>query len=155
MRFSAFIALCIFLCVAGCEAVSSRVAQGFSPVPPHTRTFAAGTKAVYEAGLLAVKTVGLQLGHSSFAHGRIEGYAPIRTGDSIGDASQTTIDVRLTETGPGETRVDLLVWEQAEGKFPGGVSQQAFREHGLYETYFAALQQILVGNGTLQQDAKP
>ena len=155
MRFSIIITLCASLWLAGCEAVSSRVEQGFSPVPPHTRTFAASTKAVYEAGLLAVKAVGLQLGHSSFAHGRIEAYAPIRTGDSIGEASQTTIEVRLTESGPAETQVDLVVWEQAEGKFQGGVSQQAFREHGLYETYFAALQQVLVENGTLKADTKP
>ena len=155
MKIFAFIAMSAAALLAGCESMSSRVEERFSPVAPHTRIFAANRKAVYEAGQQAVKNVGLLLGHSSFAQGRIEGYAPIRSGNATSDTSQTTIEVRLSETGPEETQVDLLVWDHTEGKFPGGVSEQAYREHSLYGTYFTALQQVLLENGTVKSDAKP
>jgi hypothetical protein len=111
-------------------------------------------KAVYEAGQEAVKKVGLLPGHASLAHGLIEGYSPIHLGDATSDTRQTTIEVRLSELGAEETQVDVLVWDQTEGKFPGGVSKVAFREHSLYETYFAALQQVLLETGALKPEAK-
>jgi hypothetical protein len=142
--------------LTGCESMSSRMQERFTPVPPHTRVFAAGRKVVYEAAQQAVKNVGLQLGRKSFAEGRIEGYAAIRSGDNnTRDARQTTIDIRLFETDALETRVELLVNEQTEGDFPGGVSKQGVREHSLYELYFTALQQVLAEKGAVKATEKP
>lgn len=151
MKISIFSALCLSVLLAGCDSMSSRVEERFAPVPPHTRTFAADRHAVFEAAQSAVKDVGLLLGRSSFAKGHVEGYTPIRTGDATSDSRQTTIRIDLTQTGEGETEVALTVSEQNEGKFPGGVSEQALREHSLYETYFAALQKILTENGALKE----
>lgn len=150
-----FVALCATALLAGCESMSTRVQQRFTPVPPHARVFAAGPKVVYEAAQQALKNVGLQMGRKSLAEGRIEGYAPIRAGDSIHDARQTTIQIRLFETDTLETRVELLVSEHTEGNFPGGVSQQDLREHSLYGLYYAALQQVLVEKGVPQPAEKP
>ena len=141
--------------LAGCESMSSRVQERFTPVPPHTQVFAAGQKTVYYAAQLAVKKVGLLLGHTSIANWSVAGYAPIHSGDATSDTRQTTIEIRLSETGENQTEVAVLVWDHTEGRFPGGVSEQAFRDHSLYESYFAALQQVLAEGGGKNTDAKP
>ncbi len=155
MKISIFATLCLSVLLAGCESMSSRMEERFSSVPPHTRTFAADRRAVFEAAQVAVKNVGLLLGRTSLAKGRIEAYAPIRAGDATSDARQTTMQIDLTETNAGETEVALLVSEQKEGGFPGGVSEQPLREHSLYETYFAVLQQVLAENGAVKAVEKP
>lgn len=155
MKTFVFVALCATALLAGCDSMSSRVQERFATVPPHTRTFAASRRAVYEAGQVAVKNVGLLLGRTSFSQGSIEAYAPIRTGDAVSDTRQTTMDIRLAEAVGGETEVSLLVSEHTEGSFPGGVSEQAMREHSLYDLYFNTLQQVLEENGALKTAAKP
>jgi hypothetical protein len=155
MKSLAFFTLCLAALLSGCESMSSRVHERFSTVAPQTRIFAADRRAVYAAGQTAVKNVGLLLGHTSLAEGRIDAYAPIRSGDLTRDTRQTTLEIRLTETDGGETEVALLVSVVSEGDFPGGVSRQAMREHSLYEMYFGALQQVLVENGALKTSEKP
>jgi len=135
--------------------MSSRVQERFTPVPPHTQVFAAGEKAVYYAAQKAVKKVGLLLGRTSVANWSISGYAPIISGDATSDTRQTTIEIRLSETGENRTEVSVLVWDHTEGRFPGGVSEQAFRDHSLYESYFAAVQEVLAESGGANTDAKP
>lgn len=147
MKILALVLLAGALLPAGCESMSTRMTERFTKVPPHTRIFAADQRTVYFAAQLAVKNAGLLLGRTAIADWIINGYAPIRTGNATRDARQTTIEIRLFETESLETRVEVLVWDHVEGSFPGGVSEQALREHGLYESYFAALQQVLAGNG--------
>jgi len=147
----AFGALLFF---AGCDAVSSRMQDRFTPVVPHSRVFPFERKVVYEAAQQAVKNVGLNLGRKSLAQGVVEGYAPIRAADNMNDASQTTIQIRLNETDAGDTRVDVVVSEHTEGNFPGGVSERAQREHSLYEVYFSALQQVLVEKASAKSPDK-
>jgi hypothetical protein len=146
MKIISLLLLGLVLLAAGCESMSARVQERFATVEPHTHVYAESMKSVYGAAVQAVKNSGLLLGRKSFQDGRIEGYAPIRSGDETKDTRQTTIQVRVIEVGVGQTRVELLVFEHTEGAFPGGVSEQALRDHGLYETYFAALQQVLDGS---------
>ncbi len=155
MKIFAFATLGVAVLLAGCASMSSRMHDRFSPVPPHTRIFGAEPKVVYEAGQQALKNLSLLVGRKSLAEGRIEGYAPIRPGDATSDTRQTTIEILLSEAVPGQTQVALLVWDRTEGSFPGGVSEQALREHSLYEMYFAALQQVLLENGALKTVGKP
>jgi len=155
MKSISILAFLAVILLGGCESLSSRVQERFSPVEPHVRVFPATRKAVYEAAQQAVKNVGLQLGRKSISQGLVEGYAGIRSGDNTTrDTRQTTIQVRFFETDAGETRVELLVSEETEGNFPGGVSEQALREHSLYEMYFAALQQVLAEQGALKVPEK-
>lgn len=137
-----FVALSL-VALCGCDSVSSRMQDRFTRVEPHTRDFAQPRKVVFAAAQRAVKNVGLQLGRSSLARGTVEGYAGIRAANSTDDARQTTIRVALTEADDGGTRVELVVYEQVEGGFPGGLSEKPLREHSLYDLYFAALQQVL------------
>ncbi len=141
--------------LTGCESVSSRVHERFTPVQPHSQVFAATPKVIYEAAQQALKNLDLQVGHKSFAEGRVEGYAAIRPGDEVRDARQTTIQIRFFETDAAETRVELLVRENTEGNFPGGVSAQDLREHSLYGLYFTALQQVLAERGAQKTEEKP
>lgn len=138
------LALCVLL--TGCESVSSRMHERFAPIQPKTRAFAADRKEVFKAAQQAVKDVGLLLGATSAAQGRINGYAPIRPGDSMRDTRQTTIDITVTEAAGG-TEVAVIVNEHSEGTFPGGVSGQSLREHSLYGLYFAALDALLPVKG--------
>lgn len=140
--FSAFVLSAVAL-FTGCESVSSRMQDRFSSVPPQSRVYEAERKVVYNAGRVAAKNVGLLLGRTSLAQGLIEAYAPIRSGNATQDARQTTLRIQLTETLAGDTEVSLIVSENTEGSFPGGVSQQDLRAHSLYGIYFAALQQVL------------
>lgn len=155
MKNFTLLVLCAAVFLAGCESMSERVEDRFSGVTPHTRNYPAGLKAVYAAAQQAVKNVGLQVGRKSIGAGRIEAYAPINSGNPTQDARQTTLAITLTETEGGETQVALLVKEHTEGRFPGGVSEQALREHSLYELYFTVLQQVLLENGAMKPGGKP
>ena len=155
MRFSILLGLFAGALLCGCDSVSSRVTDRFATVPPQTRMFAAERRAVYNSGQVAVKKVGLLVGRTSLSQGLIEAYAPIRQGDVTRDTRQTTLRIRLLEADDGDTQVELLVSEQTEGRFPGGVSEQGLRSHSLYELYFTALQQILLENGALRAPANP
>lgn len=148
-------ALCSIGFLAGCDSMSSRVRDRFTPVAPQTRVFAANRRAVFNAALTAVKNIELLVGRKSLAQGVIEAYAPIREGDAIHDTRQTTLKITLTETDDGQTQVGLLVSDSTEGSFPGGVSEQDLREHSLYGLYFAALQQVLLENGSIKPAANP
>jgi hypothetical protein len=154
MKFKFLGAICALVLLAGCESVSSRVQERFTPVVPHSRVFPAERKVVYEAAQQAMKNVGLLLGHKSLTQGLVEGYTPIRPGDGTRDARQTTIQIRLIETDALDTQVDVIVSEHTEGSFPGGISEQPLREHSLYEMYFAALQQVLVEKAALKPAEK-
>lgn len=146
--------LCILIAgsggLGGCSGIATRMQDRYAAVEPQERYFAATPKIVYEAAQLAVKRVGLLLGRKSFATGRIEAYAPIRSGDPTSDARQTTLSVRLDAADPASTRVGVLVWEHLQGNFPGGVSEQALPQHSLYILYFTALEQVLREKGSLK-----
>jgi len=155
MKSFTLLVLCATVFLAGCDSMSERVGDRFSGVTPHTRNYPAELKAVYAAAQQAAKNVGLLVGRKSIGTGRIEAYAPINSGNPTQDARQTTLAITLTEADGGETQVALLVTEHTEGRFPGGVSEQPLREHSLYDLYFAALQQVLLENGTLKSIGKP
>ena len=150
-----FYLLLLGLLLGGCESMSSRMSERFTKVPPHTRVFPVEQRLVYVAAQQAVKRTGLLISHASAGEWTIKGYAPIRSGDVAQDARQTTIEIRLFETADMETRVEVLVWENSEGAFPGGVSEQALAEHSLYQLYFDALQNVMLEDGTLKAGAKP
>jgi hypothetical protein len=155
MKSFLFLTLCSVALFSGCDSMSSRVHDRFTAVAPQTRTFAADRRAVFNAGLVAVKNVDLLVGRKSLTQGLIEAYAPIRSGDAIHDTRQTTLKINLTEADGGQTQVALLVSENTEGNFPGGVSEQDLRQHSLYELYFTALQQVLLENGSIKASVNP
>jgi hypothetical protein len=149
--------ICLLLVGAllgGCESMSSRVSDRFTKVQPHTRIYPVEPRVVYVAAQQAVKDTGLLISRASAGEWTIKGYAPIRSGDVAQDARQTTIEIRLVETEELDTRVEVLVWENTAGSFPGGVSEQALAEHSLYQLYLDALQKVLEETGAIKSGAK-
>jgi hypothetical protein len=45
--------------------------------------------------------------------------------------------------GPGRTEVAVLLREQLEGEFKAGATNEALRTHGLYDSFFEALDKAL------------
>ena len=143
--------------LGGCDSMDSvptRVHDRFTAVPPQIRVYAADKRAVFKAAQVAVKNVGLLVGHTSFDKGIVEGYAPIRPGDAVHDTRQTTMQLELAETPEGDTKASLLVSENTEGSFPGGVSKQDLPTHSLYGLYFAALEQVLQESGAIKSSGE-
>lgn len=149
-----FILLLLGLLLSGCESMSSRMSDRFSKVQPHTQVFPAEPRQVFAASQQALKDIGLLVSRASAGEGTIKGYAPIRSGDVAQNSRQTTIDIRLVETEELDTRVEVLVWENTAGSFPGGVSEQALPEHSLYQLYFDALQKVLDETGAAKARTK-
>ena len=128
--------------LTGCESVTDR----FSPVEPKRQVFNADQPTVSAAALQAFKRLDFRASRSRKS-GDIEAYSQIHTSAAFADSRQLTAKVRLNEMGPGRTEVEITVTEQVQSQSTGGTSQQAMREHGFFQLYFATLQQVLEEQG--------
>lgn len=138
--------LCAIL--AGCEAMSDRIQARVSAVPAKRKTFPADIHTVYSAAQLAVRQIGFTLSRSSEADAFIEGFSRIRPGDSVHATQQFTIEVRMSASGDTGTEVAVRLTELREGASPADAGEQVLREHGLYASYYAALEQLLREGGS-------
>lgn len=133
--------------VTGCDSVSDRLSARFEKVEPQTRWYSAEQKVVFAAAQTAMKTVDFKVTRSREAQGIVEGLGRVQPGTSFGDAKQHTIDVKVYSSAPGYSTVEVLVKEQEETSDFAGATNIALREHGLYDSYFAALEQALRAQG--------
>jgi hypothetical protein len=136
MRASLLIVLCAIL-LTGCESVGDR----FSPVVPKVQVFAADQDVLKAAALQAFKRLDFNVTRSKSID--LEAVSRIRSSVAFADSRQLLAKVHLSEAGPGKTAVEMTVTEQFQSERVGGTSQQAMREHGFYQLYFATLQQVL------------
>lgn len=152
---------CLFLLLAcavltGCESMSERMQERFTAVPPKVQVFEAGKKEVFFAGKLAAQQIGFTLERSSESSGKISAFSRIRPGDSVRAAQQFTIDVQLTAITDTTTEVAVRLSELNEGDLRLGGGEVPLREHGLYSSYFDALQRALTeGLGAKTAGEKP
>lgn len=139
----------LLLCagLTGCESMSERMQERFTAVPAKMRVFEASKKTVYSAGQLAAKQTGFTLQRSSESDGTISAYSRIRPGDSVRAAQQFTLAVRLTAVTDTTTEVAVRLSELNEGQLSTGGGEVPLREHGLYSSYFDALERILAEQG--------
>jgi hypothetical protein len=130
-----------FLCVllAGCESVS--VPERFAGVPPQVIAVNGEMEEVYLAAQKAFKRLDFVVTRA--AMGRVEAASAIKTSVTFGDSRQVVARVRITQSEPGKSDVELSVTEEASSKSMGGTRQQALREHSLFQLYFSTLQQVL------------
>ena len=140
--------LLLGLAISGCESVSGRMQAKFSPVPPKVRMVAADRHSVYAAAQLAAKQMEFVVQRRSEADGFIEASSRIRPGDSVHSAQQFILEVQLREDADGRTEVALRLFELREGYGATDSGREQLREHGLYDSYFAALEQILRGKSS-------
>ncbi|MBI3887315.1 MAG: hypothetical protein HY302_16540 [Opitutae bacterium] len=148
--------LLLGIVLTGCESVTERVRERFAPVPPKTQVFAAGKKTVFSAALLAAKQTGFTLQRGSESDGTISAYSRVRPGDSVRAALQFTIEVQLTAVTDTTTEVAVRLAELREGELSTGGGEVPLREHGLYSSYFEALERNLAGQDAVKSvPAKP
>lgn len=147
MRLAAIV-LCLLTTAvfSGCDSTDSvphHMRERFAPPQPKTRIFEADARAIFEAAQLAVKRLDFQVSRAGFAQGLIKGYSRLQSGDTFGKARQLTIEVRLQPVDSTKTEVAVVLREQAESASFAGATDLPLREHALYDSYFAALEQAL------------
>lgn len=127
----------------GCDSMPTRVAERFATVEPQEREFEKERAVVFQAIPEALKRMRFVTARALEAQGVITGRSTIRTEDAFREAHQYEFDIKLREFGEGVTKVSVLLHEQNEGDFKAGASSQALRSHGLYDSFFDVLAQVL------------
>lgn len=141
----AWFCVIVGLTLAGCESVSQQWRERIDAKPVLTREFPGEYRAVYDAAQGAMKRIDFVLSRSSIDDGIVVGHSRIQPGDPTRSARQWQLAVTLEEKQNGMVEVGLVISEQVEGGI-GGAQERRAREHGLYESYFTALQQVINEN---------
>jgi len=146
----ALAALCLLaglgLLFAGCESVSERVADRFKSDPPQTKRVASGKKVVFYAAQKALKRMGFEVTRSALAQGSVNARSSIRDTAIFGAGRQFLLEVQISAADTGSNvRVKLI--ELLEGDFKVGATGKLLQTHGLYDTFFAQIEQALREEG--------
>jgi len=151
-----FAALVVALSFTGCASVKSRVHDRFDRVPPRTQVFGGTQREVFYATQGVLKAMDFQLSRTGESQGIVNAFSRIRAGDGPRESRQYTLEVRLSNLGPNETEVAVLVKEQIEGGLASGVgaTDQPLRQHGLYEVFYANLKKALADKAFPPPDDK-
>lgn len=134
------------LVLAGCESGSvmpNRMRERFAAPQPKVRTFEADQPVVFEAAKSALRQLDFQVSRSGMAQGILNGYSRLQAGDGFGKARQYVMEIQLQSYEPAKTEVAVVVREQEESSSFAGATDLALKEHGLYESFYAALEQAL------------
>lgn len=129
--------------LSGCDTLSSGGDGLFATIQPQIRTFETDRKTVFFAAQRALKRMDFILSRAQLAQGRIEAHSNLRTTEVYGAARQFTLSIDLTGLGDRHTEVAALLREQSEADFKAGATNRALRQHGLYDSFFAQLEQAL------------
>ncbi len=138
----------ILLLLSGCAAMSDKVRDRFTPVPPKVQAFDGDVRTVYTAAKAAFKRLDFALTDSSGAPSSLEASSRILTSVALGDSRQTVVSLHFHEVEAGKTEVEMRVSLEVENAAQGGHTAQPKREDVLFETYFTTLQQVLQERGT-------
>lgn len=126
----------------GCESADlpARMRERFEAPRPKIREYRADQPAVFEAARRAVKRIDFIASRARAAQGIIQAHSALRSTEAFGIARQNSIEVKIDSFEPGVTQVAVVVREQEESEGFQGATDIAVREHGLYESYFDALE---------------
>jgi hypothetical protein len=131
------------LCFTGCESISARMAERFDPVPPKTREYSADQKTLFQAVQKALKKMDFVVTRSALAQGIVDAKSSIRDTANFGFGRQFIFEIRLHGADTQSTHVDVRLTEFLEGDFKAGATAKTLRVHGLYDSFFAQLEQAL------------
>lgn len=123
-----------------------QVREKFTPVEPRTRVFAAEPPAVYEAARTALDRMEFRVLRGGAAQGRIEAVSGVTTGNSLREARQIAMTVRLRADGEGGTEVAVNLTEILENdssNAAGTGTETPLRDTPLYEVFFRYTEQAL------------
>ena len=130
---------------SGCESISARMAERFDTVPPQTREYLADQKALFQAVQKALKRMDFVVTRRALAQGIVEAKSSIRDTASFGAGRQFIFEIRLHGADAQSTHVDVRLTELLEGDFKVGATGKTLRVHGLYDSFFAQVDQALRG----------
>ena len=133
----------VLLLGSGCETPSYTGSGPFRSVQPQVRTVDGDQKSVFYATQKALKRMDFVLTRTRLAKGQVEGISNLRDTVVFGAARQFELKITLTDLGGSQTEVSVRLFEQSEADFKGGASNRALAEHGLYDSFFANLEQLL------------
>ena len=131
---------CVALLFAGCESLSQRVTQRFTPAETQVRDLAKGQSEVFQAAVRALKTIDFVTSRTAQAQGIIEAHSRLLPTDDFGAYRQYVFKIRVLQLDPAVTRVSVVLQRASEDRGGAGASSEDIRAHGLYDSFFAALQ---------------
>ncbi len=137
------IAAGVSLLLVGCESLSSRVNERFSPVPAKLKNVEANSADAFLAAGYVLRQMDFTVTRAALAQGILNAKSRILPADSLGGARQFTIELRFTGAAGGPTEVAMLLKQGVEGDFRAGPQLETLRDHGLYAAFFAALDTAL------------
>jgi hypothetical protein len=139
------------LALVGCEsgnAMPARMRDRFQAPQAKVKVFAAERPVVFDAAREAMRQLDFQISRSGMAQGIINAHSRLQPAGSFGKARQYTMEVSLHSYEPGKTEVAVVLREQEESSSFAGATDMPIREHGLYTSFFAALEGVLKIQGT-------
>lgn len=147
--FFALALIVLGLGMAGCESADlpPRLRERFEAPQPKIREYQAEQKEVFEAARRAMKRIDFTISRAGAAQGIVRAHSGLRSGEAFGIARQNSLEVKIDSFTPGVTQVAVVVREQEESEGFRGATDIAVREHGLYISYFAALEAELGKTG--------
>lgn len=145
MKARAIAAVLFSLFLAGCESVSQQWRERVDAAPVKSREFPGEYRAVYTAAQEAMRRIEFVVSRASLDDGVVTGYSRIQPGDPTRSARQWQLTATLDELPNGMIGMGLVMSEQVEGGI-GGAQEKRAREHGLYDSYLDAVQQVLNEN---------
>ena len=134
------------LALAGCEsgsAMPARMRERFAAPQPKIQSFEGDQSTVFAAAKSALRLLDFQVTRAGMAQGILNAHSRLQPGDSFGKARQYTMEVRLQSYELGITEVAVVVRQQEESASFAGATDLVVKEHGLYDSFFAALSQSL------------
>ena len=143
--FPFLVCIAMVVTLAGCESnegFSSRMHERLEPTPK-VQVFQGDPKVIFEAAQSAMRALDFQISRSGLAQGFVNGHSRLQASDSFGKSRQYVMEVRLHSYDPGKTEVSAVLREQEESTSFAGATDIPIREHGLYGSYFTALEQAL------------
>jgi len=142
--------LCLAFVVAGCDSVPTRVRERFEAPQPQVRTYAADQRAVFDAAVVALKTIDFEISRSRPNQGILAAHSRIQASDAFsGEARQYTFDLTVALNDAGQVDLSALLRQQDESAAFAGATNIALRQHGLYDAFFAALEIELRKTGAI------
>lgn len=113
---------------------------------PHTKSFPAAQRAVYEAVRVAAAQMGYRFVRGGAAQGEFEAVTGVRGGDTVGTSRQLALKVKLDRALDGGTTVAARITEiiEADSSNRAGVATETpLRDTPQYEVFFRAVEESL------------
>lgn len=150
MKLLLFAAAAVALALTGCESISdatSTVRGKFADrAAPHTKSFPAAQRAVYDAVRVSAQQMGYRFVRGGPAQGEFEAVSGVRGGEQVGSARQLSLKVKLERALEGGTDVAVRITEiiEADSSNRAGVATETpLRDTPQYEVFFRGVEQAL------------